>query len=40
MYDKEQQLGGKVKEGLHRAGETAEQDYDRYGTRVFQQLHT
>ena len=29
MYDKEQQLGDRVKEGVHKAGKTAEQDYDR-----------
>lgn len=29
MYDKEQQLGDKVKQGMHKAGETAEHDYDR-----------
>ena len=29
MYDKEQQLGDKVKKGMHKAGKTAEQDYDR-----------
>ena len=30
VYDKERQLGDKVKEGVHNAGKTAEEDYDRW----------
>ena len=30
VYDKERQLGDKVKEGVHKAGKTAEEDYDRW----------
>ncbi len=29
IYDKEKQLAGKVKDGAHKAGQTAEHDYDR-----------
>lgn len=29
IYNKEKQLAGKVKEGAHKAGQTAEHDYDR-----------
>ena len=29
MCDKEQEIGGKLKEGAHKVGNAAEQDYDR-----------
>lgn len=35
MYDKEKEIGGKVKEGAHKLGTAAEQDYDRWADAMF-----